>query len=380
MRKPFEKRAALGTFSLMFAALFCMSGSAIAEMEAEPNDASASAQVLPLSASSIAVDSELGGADLNVTMDNDWFAFDASAGDVPVIKVVTRDGFDANITLYDETGELLVANETAPTPNPESAFAEDPRIDATELRITGRHYVLVSTYPRIGGANMTVAAADQPGLGGAYQLIISGVTAPGASAPDDSTTSAGGDDTNVISEDNTGTGSDGAGAEVRGTSEEEAIAVLMDVMYWNNQDKDVAKRWKHHAKRWGKRGRGKYPMPVMILSSDDGFVPSEIDQSTLRFGATGWEDSLFRCSKRARDFNGDQIPDMLCFFDVFKTDFQDGDVSAYLNGKTKDGQVFTANSTLREFRLPSKKTKSWHERHNFKRSSHHHRGHKYRRH
>lgn len=55
-------------------------------------------------------------------------------------------------------------------------------------------------------------------------------------------------------------------------------------------------------------------IPVRVLSSP-GFDPKDINQDTIRFGATGEEESLEQCLYPLVDFNYDGIRDLTCLFD-----------------------------------------------------------------
>ncbi|MGH6629507.1 MAG: hypothetical protein ACREB3_07225, partial [Burkholderiales bacterium] len=93
-----------------------------------------------------------------------------------------------------------------------------------------------------------------------------------------------------------------------------------------------------------------------------------IDPSTLTFGATGKEKSLLRCKKKGKDVKVDKVKDgrkdLVCYFRPDLGGYKVGDVQAILNGSTVSGEKIVGSATLRIFRVSTKKTESWHERHN----------------
>jgi calcium-activated chloride channel regulator 3/4 len=89
------------------------------------------------------------------------------------------------------------------------------------------------------------------------------------------------------------------------------------------------------------KARGK--LTVTILSHP-GFIPSIVNQKTLTFGKTGFEESLTSClhtdSKHFKwpDFNHDHVGDLVCFFNSQKIDLVRGDKKIILRGFTKKGE------------------------------------------
>jgi hypothetical protein len=74
---------------------------------------------------------------------------------------------------------------------------------------------------------------------------------------------------------------------------------------------------------------------VAILSNDDFDAPSQVDQSSLTFGATGHEQSFASCSRRPSYVNQDDLKeDLVCQFYVDYTGFQCGDTLGFLRGVT----------------------------------------------
>jgi len=98
--------------------------------------------------------------------------------------------------------------------------------------------------------------------------------------------------------------------------------------------------------------------PVPINSRSRGFIPvagistttfstvTGVDQSTLRFGRTGTEDSLAFCNDNGEDVNGDGLLDLVCHFDAEKAGFRAGDTFGYVTGKTIQGFPFIGREAI----------------------------------
>jgi hypothetical protein len=53
----------------------------------------------------------------------------------------------------------------------------------------------------------------------------------------------------------------------------------------------------------------------------------------------------------------------VCYFRPDRANLVEGDMSATLKGRTKDGKEISGSGILRIFRLPTEKTLNWYERH-----------------
>jgi hypothetical protein len=73
---------------------------------------------------------------------------------------------------------------------------------------------------------------------------------------------------------------------------------------------------------------------VAILGSKD-FDVATVDTSTLRFGATGTEETLKKCKRRFKDVNRDGYKDLVCKFWLKGAGFEAGMTDAVLSGWTK---------------------------------------------
>jgi uncharacterized membrane protein len=84
--------------------------------------------------------------------------------------------------------------------------------------------------------------------------------------------------------------------------------------------------------------RSRKMVRVAILSNDDFDAPAQIDQSSLTFGATGYEQSLAFCKRKPISADqGDLKNDLVCQFQTDLAGFQCGDTVGVLRGVTKEG-------------------------------------------
>ena len=82
---------------------------------------------------------------------------------------------------------------------------------------------------------------------------------------------------------------------------------------------------------------------VAILSSNGFDAFKMVDQSTLRFGATGTESSFYACAPTSRDVNYDGLGDLVCRFRIKQTSLKLGDRISILrftdaNGVPREGR------------------------------------------
>jgi hypothetical protein len=88
-------------------------------------------------------------------------------------------------------------------------------------------------------------------------------------------------------------------------------------------------------------------IPVAVLSSASFSAPAEVDGFSLKFGKTGSEASLFQCSGRPQDANGDGFPDLVCMFDTRRAGFDCATSEGILSGQTKAGTPIGARDFVR---------------------------------
>jgi hypothetical protein len=94
---------------------------------------------------------------------------------------------------------------------------------------------------------------------------------------------------------------------------------------------------------WSKRNpinykKGHGILPVAMVSTEGFDPPSQVDQDSLTFGATGNEKSLAFCNHKPKDRKrGGLKDDLVCYFYIEAAGFNCGDTEGILTGKTLDG-------------------------------------------
>ncbi|MGW6936270.1 SdrD B-like domain-containing protein [Lentzea sp. NPDC054927] len=88
-------------------------------------------------------------------------------------------------------------------------------------------------------------------------------------------------------------------------------------------------------------------IPVAILSTAEFNAVTQVDRTSLTFGATGLEHSLVRCGSPGEDVNDDGRADLVCQFDTTKTGLTCGMTSATLVGRTVDGRRFEGQDDIK---------------------------------
>jgi hypothetical protein len=91
-------------------------------------------------------------------------------------------------------------------------------------------------------------------------------------------------------------------------------------------------------------GRGS--IVFTVLSTRDFDPVATLDDGTLRFGRTGTEDSIVRCTA-VRDQNRDRVRDLSCTARVDATGIRTGDTSLRLTGATTAGLPVTGEAAVR---------------------------------
>jgi hypothetical protein len=330
-----NKRLRAPLLGASFVSLLCMQGVASAEVELEPNDTKAQAQTLSISSAGATVTGTIGDGSGSMTTDLDLYAFEARAGDVPNITIVSDNQWDTFLGLYDSAGNLLEMNDDAYPMNLGSVSPFDSRIDTYRIDADGTYYVAVTPIPRYLGANFSVIYTS-PTTGGAYDLTITGISPTLAPVSGTPTQPSAPVQTPVVDP-----SSPAADARV----------VTIQVRHWAAEDNEAENR------------RYKKLIPVAIMSAP-GFDAMTIDQDSLAFGATGSEESFARCRKHGKDINRDGRRDLVCYFKTDLTGFDVGDVQGYLNGTTASGEAFQGSAALKIFSVAKNKHESWHKRHN----------------
>jgi len=103
---------------------------------------------------------------------------------------------------------------------------------------------------------------------------------------------------------------------------------------------------------WSKRNpinyKGHGILPVAILSTEYFDAPSQVDQDSLTFGATGDEKSLAFCNRKPRNVSRDgSKDDLVCHFYIEIAGFKCGDAEGILKGKTLSGSAIEGEDLVR---------------------------------
>jgi hypothetical protein len=293
--------------------------SAAAINEVEPNDTLLSAQPIYVPAEGTSVSAVIGELNGPWNADVDFFTFDGTQGDVPSIATVgalnpdapgSCLGFPANLALYDAAG-TMVAMASGDCFAGTEAF-----INSYTLPATGTYTIGVSAWNfhalNDGGA------MDNPDLlytGGPYLLVVNGVrdsSPPPTPVPTPT-------------------------PPPTLPPPSPAMHVPIEIRHWHQDEVGLGKR------------HGKDPITVVILSMAD-FDARSVDPSSLTFGRTGEEDSLFRCRKESKDVNHDGLPDLVCYFKPDVADFQPGNLMGNLHGRIKaTGEQIEGSAALKIF-------------------------------
>ncbi|HWH33414.1 MAG TPA: hypothetical protein VNU01_12160, partial [Egibacteraceae bacterium] len=87
-------------------------------------------------------------------------------------------------------------------------------------------------------------------------------------------------------------------------------------------------------------------IPVAVLSTPTFDAPAQVVASSLRFGATGIEESWVRCGA-PEDVDGDGLADLVCHFDATLTGFDCSSTVGVLTGRLLDGTAFESQYTIK---------------------------------
>ena len=329
---------------------------ALAVDESEPNDPYTSAQALTI------------GSDGTVTVTNasiyntqtvgttpghrdvDFYSFHGTTGDLVTFNIDSSmnvssvammttlgvwgpDPATNILPLITQTGSNCpdIDNLTVYSPG-----LADACIEKFQLPATGTYIVGVSTDPGEFVDINTIATSALSGMGwspnygvsGAYTLTISGVTPYTAPAPAPAPPPV----ATVLP----------VNIDIM-PGRHHVIWLRSAMADFTTPDRDADRKgdldreMRHHF-----RGG----IPVALLSTET-FNAMDVDQSQLRFGSTGDEDSLIRCSRHGVDVDHNGHPDLLCFFDPTKADFKPGDANGIMIGETNSGADFKGQGYLK---------------------------------
>lgn len=306
MRKP-----VLCGLTTILTALAMGAGVGLSETlpEAEPNDPIGEPQALSFSSDTVTVQGVLGaiGARLD---DVDFYSFFARAGDVVTVDIDDGMGgvqpVEAFLAIFRPVPVPADASGSGTPPfeivkdSKDTRDGNDPRIENHLIEEDGVYVIGVSNYPRTFNPDGTVTYAYAI-RNGDYTLSVSGVTPSTLQVP----------------------------IRIRPGSRD--LRVL------------------------DPRARGKIPVAILSFNT---FHPMDVDPSSLRFGATGQEESLAYCGRwgkngnpggdvRGPDLNRDGIPDLMCHFRNQDAGFEIGDSEGVLRGRTYTGVSFEARGRLK---------------------------------
>jgi len=279
-------------------------GVAQAVNEMESNDPISSAQPLAISVEEgmptgeATADGVLGTLTGVPVQDLDFYTFRGQEGDVVTVDI---DGGMGGVRSADTilgifgpgpTYTLLHQNDDGGYPlDTGSTSPYDSRIDNVRLPATGDYTVGVSSYPRhFTHGGTTLSAGLNRYSNGDYTVVISGVSSP-------------------------------------------VLHINIDIKPGNA---DIVSPI-------NPKSKGK--IPVALLGSRD-FSVRDVDVSSLRFGHTGDEASLSKCTGR-EDANHDGALDLVCHFENEVAGFSPADEEAVLKGKLEDGRSFEGRGWLK---------------------------------
>ena len=332
-----------------------VNGAAFAVNEVEPNNAAASAQQLVIGSNGTAQVSGIVGTGLDSReYDVDIYSFVARAGSAVTIDIdggmdaACASGVDASLTLIKPDGSVLAQNTDGGTLDEGTLCDYDPLIgfpQQVNLPVDGTYYIVVTGWQdEVFNLGTVVFSPPTVNSNGPYTLLVS-VTAP-ATPPDpipqpDPTPTPQPAPTPTPQPDPT---------PAPEPLPQQTQHITIDV---RPGSRDIVPL--------NPEGHG--TLPVALLSSKN-FNALTVDQDSLRFGATGDEDSLVRCNKAMQrtDVNHDGFPDLVCHFDMQKANFQLGDAQAHVTG-TNAGTPFDGQGYLKVVPGKRHKHRDRHEHH-----------------
>jgi hypothetical protein len=293
------------------ATVFAATGTAMAQEAMTGNETIDTAQQLEIQSDGTAtVHGVIGTNTGSAVLDVDFYAFDATAGDVVTIMINNGIGgardVDTVLYLWSPGSPVPLVNddpETEPFVNPGSTAAQDSRINVT-IPATGTYKVAVTGF----GMEVQQDGSYAPtpvGQNGDYTLIISGISvaAPTPTPTPDPVPPVG----------------------------EAPMKIRIDVEPGerNNVVRDKERQ-----------------ITVALLSSDT-FNAMDVDPSSLRFGVKGDEASLSKCSPRGHRVDRNRSRDLVCHFKTRYAGFTPGYHEVVLTGKTRAGKAFEGRSNVK---------------------------------
>lgn len=325
---------------IAFLATILVSRLALAVDEVEPNDPYTNAQAIVLdSDGTLTINGSILNSMATLTApahrDVDFYSFQAHKGEIYSFNIdggmkdAYSTGVATDLAVFGPPPDYTLDDQSnigIPIDSPGSVSAYDARIDSFTVPTTGKYYIAVTSYPATFVDINTLAqgttlypTSPYAGITAPYKLLIT-LTKPAIQT---------------------------INIDIRPGRRDVIIADSVIREYskrGRHSDRDHDARPHHEFE--GLRHRFRHGLPVALLSSDS-FDATNVDQSTLKFGATGDEDSFIRCSRRPFDVNRDKLPDLVCWFDFTKSGFVPGDNQGILTGSTNAGDAFEGEGWLK---------------------------------
>ena len=312
------------------------------------------AQPLLIDASrSATVDGTLGDGAAN------FYSFWAKEGDVVTFDVDGDGNIDPWMTVLMPAPALTVAasvdDSSLPTLDPGSTSPFDPYIENFRIPVTGVYYVAVTAqpdygvYPYLPVLDGGVVNVSRGNVTGTYTLIVSGVS-PQEAPPAPVTQPAPTPDPVTQP-----TPTPDPVAQPAPTPDPVATPAPTPDPLPDPVPVALPAGEMQHINIDIKPGRGmivrldpkgKHAIPVALLSSRE-FNALAVDVSSLRFGKTGYEQSLRKCAERGIDVNRDGRRDLVCEFGNDVAQFELGDSEGIVRGRTTAGQSFEGRGMLK---------------------------------
>lgn len=86
---------------------------------------------------------------------------------------------------------------------------------------------------------------------------------------------------------------------------------------------------------------------VAILSTPTFNAVTQVDISSLRFGRTGTENTLYKCYPGGKDINSDGRPDLICRFTLSSTGLLPTDTRAFMRFADTNGSLYQGSDSVR---------------------------------
>jgi hypothetical protein len=268
------------------------------------------------------------------------YSFWAKEGDVVTADIDGTTSADTILSVHTSGPAFTVERvmDDSPILDEGSTWPLDPLILGWVVPADGVYYAAVTVTPdRVadGGTFLNLGGTG----GGAYTLIISGVSPKPADTPPpppDTPPPPPPPSTDTPPE-----------PEPTPLPSAEVKKVRIDIRPGQRALVRLNPRWQQK-------------IPVGILSSR-GFDARQVDMDSLTFGRMGDEQSLAKCNRRPVHLNRDRRPDIVCHFENERAGFELGDEEGVLKGVMKNGAPFEGRAMLKV--VPEKRKYHGHHHH-----------------